>query len=261
MATLTPREQANLLARTGAAEWTRIATVRTTWWCLLAAAVTIVGMAALLALDLTSSPPRSEPWPFAWEAGQFALVPGQFGLLVLVVLVVTSEYATGAISATLQWTPRRAHVLVARAVVPPAVVTAAGVALVLAADLTAWAIFPDLRMSATGLMRSLGVVAGVLLAGSLIGVGAGLLLRSTAGALAVVFLSMLVLPFILPLFSVGWLVTATSYLPGAAAVFLLIGESPAQDVLTTASATAILVAWAAGALLAGALSFFRRDSS
>lgn len=250
------------LARAAAAEWTRIWTVRTTWWCLLAAAVSILGMATLLALDLAGSPDRPGPWPWAWEAGQIALVPGQFALLVLVLLAVTSEYATGSITATLQWTPRRWHVLLTRAVVPTAVAIAAGVVLVLAADLTAWAIFPGLRMSGGGLAASLGLVAGVLTAGSLIAVGAGLLLRSTAGALALVFLTLLVLPFLLPVFGVAWLTSAASYLPGAAATFLLLLEvEPLTETLSAASATAILAGWAAAALLAGGLSFLTRDST
>jgi hypothetical protein len=136
-------------------------------------------------------------------------------------------------------------------VVPVSVATAAGVLLVLAADLTAWAVFPDLRMSGYGLAASLGVVAGVVAGGSLLAVGAGFLLRSTAGALAFVFLSLLVLPFVLPLFDVEWLASAASYLPGAAATFLLIGAEPVGDTLTTASATAVLAGWAGAALLAG----------
>lgn len=251
---------ATLLARAGAAEWTRLWTVRTTWWCLLAAAVGIVGMGALLGLD-ASGMPADAPRPAAWQAGEIALLPGQFALLVLVLLAVTSEYATGSITTTLQWTPHRWHVLLTRAVVPVSVATVAGVVLVLGADLTAWAIFPELELSVPGVAGSLAVAAGVLAAGGLLAVGAGLLLRSTAGALAVVFLSLLVLPFVLPQFGVQWMSTVATYLPGGAAMFLLIGVEPPGATHTTATAAALLTAWASGALLAGGLSFLTRDSS
>ena len=39
---------------------------------------------------------------------------GQFALLVLALLAVTQEYASGAIGPTLQWTPRRGVLLAAR---------------------------------------------------------------------------------------------------------------------------------------------------
>ena len=40
-----------VFGRAAAAEWVRLRTVRTTWWCLLAAAVTILGIGATMAFD------------------------------------------------------------------------------------------------------------------------------------------------------------------------------------------------------------------
>ena len=50
--------------------------------------------------------------------------------------------------------------------------------------------------------ESLGRIAAVLVAGGVLAVGVALLLRSTAGALATVFLLQLVLPAMLPSFGV-----------------------------------------------------------
>jgi ABC-2 type transport system permease protein len=97
----------------------------------------------------------------------------------------------------------------------------------------------------------------VLTAGALIATGLGFLLRSTAGALASVFLLMLVLPLMLPAFGIGWLETLAIHLPGGAAVFLL---SDDLDGLTRTSAVVVLVAWAAAATGVGAASFLRRDA-
>lgn len=248
-------------ARAARAEWLRLRTVRTTWWCLLATAVVVVGMATLLGMDVASDRAagveRVRPWPPATAAGELAMLPGQFGLLVLVLLAVTSEYGTGSIAPSLQWTARRRTLLLTRTAVATASAVLAGVLLVLAADVVAWAIAPVLELEARGLAGSLVGVAGVLAAGSLIAAGLGFLLRSTAGALATVFLLMLVLPLVLPAFGIGWLDTVATHLPGGAAVFLL-GEE--VQGLTRTSAAVVLAAWAAVATAAGAVSFLRRDA-
>jgi len=250
-----------VVGRAARAEWTRLRTVRTTWWCLLATAVTVLGMATLLGMDVAGDQARgverTEPWPPATAAGELALLPGQFGLLVLVLVAVTSEYGTGSIGTSLQWTSRRGTLLLTRTAVATAAAVAAGALLVVAADVVAWAVAPVLELTAADLAESLLGVAGVLAGGALLAAGLGFLLRSTAGALATVFLLMLVLPSVLPAFGIDWLETVGTHLPGGAAVFLL---SDDVEGLTRTSAAIVLAAWAAAATAVGALSFLRRDA-
>ena len=252
---------ARVVGRAARAEWTRLRTVRTTWWCLLATAVTVVGMATLLGLDVAGDEAagveRTRPWPPATAAGELAMLPGQFGLLVLVLLAVTAEHSTGAVGTSLQWTSRRPTLLLTRTAVATATAVVAGVLLAGAADVVAWAVAPVLELTPRGLAESLTGVAGVLAGGALLAAGLGFLLRSTAGALATVFLLMLVLPLVLPAFGIGWLETVGAHLPGGAAVHLL-----SEDVqgLTRTSAAGVLGAWAAAATAAGAVSFLRRDA-
>jgi ABC-2 type transport system permease protein len=181
---------------------------------------------------------------------------GQFALLVLALLAVTQEYASGVIGPTLQWTPRRGVLLAARAGVAAAVVTVVGVLLALVTDLVALLIDPDLTLSAGEAADSLARVAAVLVAGSVLAVGVGLLLRSTAGALATVFLIQLVLPFLLPSFGVQWMADLGELLPGTAAIWVLLGEPE----MTATQATALLVGWSGAALVAGGWSLLRRDA-
>lgn len=253
--TTTEPGTARLLRRACAAEWTRLCTVRATWGCLVAAAVTILGIGALIGIDAAAT---EGPWPSATNAGELAIVPGQLALLVLVVLAVSSEYATGAIGTTLQWTPRRGILLAARVLVCTAVAIVSGVVLALGADVLAWSIFPTLELTLSGLAESLAVVAGVLAAGALISLGVGFALRSTAGALAIVVLLMLVLPLFLPVFEIDWLVTLARHLPGGAALALLDGEN--LDASRTAALVS-LVCWVVATLTAGALSLLRRDAT
>ena len=246
-----------VFGRAAAAEWLRLRTVRTTWWCLLAAAVTIVGIGATLAFEVSSDPTElaGEEMP-AVLAGQFGVMLGQFALLVLVLLAVTQEYASGSIGPTLQWTPRRGVLLAARVTVPVVVATVAGVLLAAVTDVLAWLIATPLTRSLADMAESLGRIAAVLTAGGLLAVGVGLLLRSTAGALATVFLLQLVLPFLLPAFGVQWMVDLSLLLPGSGAIWTLIEEPE----MSATRATVLLVGWAGAALVAGGWSLLRRDA-
>ena len=105
--------------------------------------------------------------------------------------------------------------------------------------------------------RSLATAACVVAGGSLPAAGLGFLLRSTAGALASVFLLVLVLPLVLPAFGVDWLETVGAHLPGGAVAHLLSEDVPG---LTGTSAVVVLAAWSVAATAAGAVSFLRRDA-
>ena len=244
-----------VFGRAAAAEWTRMRTVRTTWLCLLAAAVAILGIGVTMAFDAEDFQESGELLP-ATLAGEFGVLPGQFALLVLALLAVTQEYASGVISPTLQWTPRRGVLLAARITVPVVVATVAGVVLALAADVMAILIAPELSLTLADAVDSVGRIAAVLAAGSVLAVGVGLLLRSTAGALATVFLLQLVLPFLLPAFGVQWMADLGELLPGSGAIWTLLGEPE----MSSAQATALLVGWSGAALVAGGWSLLRRDA-
>jgi hypothetical protein len=246
---------ATVLGRAAAAESLRLRTVRTTWWCLLAAAVTTVGIGAVMAFDAENVTANGD-LPPATSAGEFGILLGQFALLVLVLLAATSEHATGVFGPTLQWTPRRGVLLAARATVPVLLATGAGVLLAFVADVTARVIEPDLTLTTSDLADSLGRIAAVLLAGGVLAVGVGLLLRSTAGGLATVFLLQLVLPFLLPAFGVQWMADLGELLPGSGAIWVLLGEPD----MTATQATALLAGWSGVALAAGGWSLVRRDA-
>ncbi|MGY1710283.1 hypothetical protein ACI8AC_12315 [Geodermatophilus sp. SYSU D00758] len=249
-----------VLARTGAAEWTRLCTVRATWWLLLAAAVVWTGIGTLAGLESAGDTPQGDP---AWVVASVATMPAQFLLLVLALTAVTGDHATGGIVPTLQWTPRRTVLFTARTLVPVAVTTGLGVLLALASAVAAWttartAAGPVLGLPAGEGAEVLATVALVLAAGSALAVGLGFLLRSTAGALVAVVLLMLVLPLFLPQFPFDWTAALAEVLPGSGAAFLLLGEVPG---MTQASAVGVLLAWAGGALLLGWLRLVRDDAN
>ena len=244
-----------------AGEWTRLWTVPSTWWCLVTAAAVMLGLGLAFALEAAGDPGTATPPQPAWVAGEFAILTAQFVLMVMVTLAVTSEYATGAISTTLQWTPRRGLLLVARTVVPAGVATVAGVVLAVVTDVAARMAFSRLELPLADTAKSLGTIAIVLASGALLTVGAGLLLRSTAGALATVLLLWLVLPLVLPVLGVGWLQTAAAHLPGTAAMSLFDGLGVGNGSTSATTAIGILAVWTGAALTAGATSVIKRDAA
>lgn len=244
-----------VFARAAAAEWVRLRTVRTTWWCLLAGAVATIGIGTLTAVDEASMAEAIGSTAQATLAGEYGVLIGQFALLLVVLLAVTSEYGSGVIGPTLQWTPRRGVLLAARTTVPVVVATVAGVLFALVADVLSKLLAPELELSAGDLGGSAARIAAVLVAVGALAGGAGFLLRSTAGALAAVFLLQLVLPFLLPAFGT-WTTDIAEWLPGSGAIWTLLGEPE----MSAGQATVLLTGWTGVALAAGGWRLLRRDA-
>ena len=245
---------ATVFRRAAAAEWTRLWTVRSTWWSLLA--TTAIMMFIGVAAGNDHNPGTPAP---IWFAAEFAILPGQFGFLVAVLLAVTGEYSTGTIRGSLQWTPRRGVLFAARVLVPVAFATACAVVVAAVTDLVAWSLVgPDAEVVAGDITRSLATIALVVAVGALLTVGLGLLLRSTAGTLTAIFLLMLVLPVVLIPPEVPWLSAIGEHLPGFANMSLL----RATDVdLAASTATIVLVSWTTAAVFAGGWALLRRDTA
>jgi ABC-2 type transport system permease protein len=248
---------ARSFVRTCAAEWTRLWTVRTTWGFVAAAAVVMIGIGTIAGFEAAAEPvsPQGEP---AWAIAPFATMPAQFALLALALLAVTADYATGGIVPTLQWTPRRGVLFLARTVVAVGVATGLGVLLGVGSALAASAAAPGLGLPWDAGLDPLGTVAFVVATGTALAVGLGFLLRNTAGALVTVFLLMLLLPLMLPQFGYEWMSSLASVLPGSGAAFLLLGEVPR---MTEASSVTALLVWAGGALLLGWVRLVRNDAN
>jgi hypothetical protein len=247
-----------VFARACAAEWTRLWTVRATWWFLAAAAVTMVGVGVIAGSEAGSAPVPPQD-ASAWSASGIAAMPAQFALLALALAGVTSDYATGGIVPSLQWTPRRTVFFLARTAVAAGVATGLGVLLACASALAALtAAGPVLTLPAADGLAALATVATVFAAGSALAIGLGFLLRNIAGTLVTVFLLMLVLPLMLPNFGYAWTDSVAHVLPGSGAIHLLIGGVPG---MTRTSSVITLLCWVGGALLLGWLRLRRDDAN
>ncbi len=234
--------------------------MQATWWLLAATTVVMVGLGTVAGLDAGGDPESAGGDP-AWAAAEFTSMPAQFALLAMVLLAVTSDYATGGIVPTLQWTPRRGALFVARSIVSAGTATAVGVLCALAASVAGYlAARPVLTLPLAEGVAVLATVAFVCGTGTLLAAGLGFLLRSTAGSLVSVFLLILVLPRLLPQFRYVWLTEIADRLPGTSALFLLVGEPTRPGITETTSVVTMLV-WAGAALLLGWLRLTRADAN
>src|SRR6266540_897961 len=242
------------------AEWTKLRTVRSTWWTI---ALTMAGMVVLGALFCArygiggiSPSDRATFDPAAYSLSGFFLA--QLAVGVLGVLTITSEYQTGSVRATFAATPQRQAVLAAKAVVVGVVTALIGTASAFAAFLVVQAVLGD-----PGVLRSV-VGAGLYLAVlGLLAVGLGTLIRSTVGATAVVVGLVFVLPGIVGALPSSWDEAVTPYLPSDAGQ-ALIGRTKfapqGLHLLSPWMGFAVVCAYAAAALAAAAVLLRRRDA-
>lgn len=239
---------AELLSRTVRAEWARIWTIRSSWWFAAGLTVAVLGFGVLAGVDLAGDSPDPSR-PTAWQEAVFTAMFAMFGVTAMAVVIACADHTTGGIVPTLQWTPRRGHLLVARTVVTVLTTTMLGVLLVAGASVVVGLLARDAPLTASAGVRTLATVALVLGAATAIAVGLALLTRSTAVSLVVAIALLLVLPLVLGNMPWPWAVEIAERLPGTSAISLIFGGGP-SDSLSDGQARATLLVWA-GALLAG----------
>lgn len=248
------------------AEWTKLRSVRSTIWTLLATVGLAIGFGALIGASQMSSwdnldaveRMRFDPTSFSLSG----LFLAQLAVGVLGVLTMTSEYATGQIRATFGATPQRLTVLAAKTTTFTAVVFVSGVVASFSAFFVGQAIFAskhlDASISDPGVLRA--VLGGALyLTGiGLLGVGVGTLVRRTAGATASLVALLFIVPLVTGFLPMSFQESIGKYLPAQAgmAIFNVVADPRA---LTPWVGFAVLLAYGAVTLALGATILTRRD--
>ena len=174
------------------AEWTKATGLRATW--LLAGLTLLIG-AGIAALSATGAHRQYPVWTAADRAAFDPTRTGLFGpvlvaqlcLGVLGALLVTGEYATGTIRATLTAAPRRGRVLLAKVVLVMVGGLAVGEVCALGCYLLAQGLLAGygLPHTALGQPHVLRAVLGggaLMALSALLGLGLGAVTRSTVGA-------------------------------------------------------------------------------
>jgi hypothetical protein len=248
-------------------EATKLRTVRSTVWTLVATVVATVGVGTLLSLarvsrwDQLSLRERLSIDPTAVSLRGVFLA--QLAIGVLGVLVVSSEYTTGMIRTTLTAVPHRRVLLLAKAMVFSVVAFVVGTIAAFIAFFAGQSILAskhaDVALSDPGVLRAvLGAGVYLTLIG-LLGLALATLLRRTAGAIATLFGIVLVLPALVDALPSPWNTDVGKLLPinAGRAMFTV---RHGTDLLSPAGGLVALVV-TVGVLLALALVVIeRRDA-
>jgi ABC-2 type transport system permease protein len=260
-----PRTGRVTLPRVIRSEWTKLRSVRSTRWALLLAFVFAVGVAALACAVVSHHYPHMSPRDRAdfhpLEVNLAGVQLAQLAIGVLGVLVMTAEYSTGMIRASMTAVPKRLSVLWAKAIVYGATTLLLMVPAALIAFVVGEAIFSgrnlDVAFTAPGVARAV-VGAGVYLAViGLFGLGLGAIVRNTAGGIALFAGIMFVLPPLMNVLPASWNRAASPYLPLQAGQTIM-SVTPGNH-LGTWTGFGLLCAYTAASLVVAALLLRRRD--
>ena len=235
-------------------EWTKLWSVRSTWWC-TAVYLVVVGASGWLAAAGTDSSPRAD---VAVQTALTGFGVGQLVLVVLGVLVVTTEFASGLAQVSLTAVPRRTRLLWANTLVVLAycLVLSALLAVVCAlAARTLTAVPGGVQATDPDVLRTLGLQVGAAGLVGVLGVALGAVLRSTAGAVGLGLALVFVAPPALALAGGEVAARISQSLPA-----LRVGEDAFLAVATSwPVGMGVVAAWAAGSWLLGAVLLERRD--
>jgi len=247
------------------AEWTKARTVRSTWWSLFTTAVLCVGPGLLIGFQFRSSPGSRRADIDAAEISFYPLLIGQIALVVFGVLVVSAEYTTGTIRASLAAAPRRGRFLAAKALVAAGIAGVFAIAVVFGTFLaTQWAMGEHgASLGDPGVLRAVLGADVYLTAMCVFAMGVATILRSSALSLGIL------LPLLFlnsqGLASLPAIRSVTQYLPDQAGAGLMRVDTEGTFFLGRldfgpAGALAVLLAWVAAALVGGYVSLRRRDA-
>jgi len=254
------------------AEWTKIRSVRSTAWTLILFVVITIGLTALISWVsvLNWNGPRAaerdiriaaDPVGFIFGAG---IGLGQLTICVLGVLVITTEYSSGVIRASLLAVPRRFPMLAAK-------VAVFGLLIVVLAEIVAFGSFfagssilhrhVAVALSGPGVLRATLGAGFYLTVLGLFALGVGALIRHTAGAISTVIGVVLVLPILTGLLPSGWFYDhLNAYLPEQAGSLIFAVHQSGSQLLTAWEGFGVLCIWTLLVLIAATYLLDRRDA-
>jgi ABC-2 type transport system permease protein len=251
-------------------EWTKLRSVRSTMWSLILLVVLALGLTGLITGITTAQWSSLKPGtrlqlitnPVSAIMGA-GIEFGQLTIIVLGVMVITSEYSTGAIRSTLLATPRRLSMLAAKAIVFTVLVFVLSEIVCFAAFFMGSAILHShVSISLGGVDVARAVIGGglYLTVLGLFSMAIGGLVRHTAGAIAGTIAFVIVLEPLSQLIPGTWGNHIHDYLPTAAGRLLYVVKPVSGQVLPAWGGFAVFCAWTAALLIAWGVTLQLRDA-
>jgi len=249
-------------------EWTKLVSLRSTRWSLLVATLLTVALPALFAAVTSShwggmsAHDRANRHPLDIALAGVNL--SQLAIGVLGVLVITGEYSTGMIRASLTAVPKRLPVLWAKLAVYAVVSFVLMLPCVVIAFFASQAILArhnilQISFSHPGVARA--IVGGAVYL-TLLGVftlAVGTIVRNTAGGIVVFVAIFFVIPPLLDILPASWNNALSPYLPDAAGRSIFSLTHGAHS-LAPGPGLALFVGYCALAVAIAAVLLVRRDA-
>lgn len=273
VATRAPAHSFSGFAGAVRSEWTKIRSVRSTYWSLAAAIIFSIGFAALSSgvnahhYHKYSGAERhrllAQDGIDAVSQTMSGVAIGQIAIAVLGALVISSEYRNRVIRTTLTALPRRGRMLAAK------IVTYGVVALVAAEFITFVSFFAgmafyqgvgfDVSLSDPGVLRAVAGTGIYMALAGICGLGLGLIIRHSAGAITASIGFLLLLPALSQALPSPWNVRIGKFLPYS------IGDQAAHprqlsDHLGAVTGLVMLAIYAAALIAIGWSLLQRRDA-
>ncbi|AJT64350.1 ABC transporter permease [Streptomyces chattanoogensis] len=247
-------------------EWTKIRSVRSTVWTLGTAVVVTIALGVLICtLARTDFASMSANARFAFDPTNISFAGmglGQLAMIVFGVLVVSNEYSTGMIRASLAAVPQRATFLFCKLLVATALVLVVGLATSFATFFAGQAALGDHRayIGDPGVLRA--VIGGGLYMTliALFSMGVAAMLRSPMLSLGIL------MPFFFLISNILGNVSATRkigrYLPDQAGQKIMQVVPRAVDDVPYGpwGGLGIMIAWTLAALAGGFVVLEKRDA-
>jgi ABC-type transport system involved in multi-copper enzyme maturation permease subunit len=253
------------------AEWTKIRSVRSTLWSLCAFVVVAVGFSVLIAAVIShdwNTPGNhpnhlrllTDPTEVIYGTG-FGL--GQLAICVLGVMVITTEYSTGAIRASLLAVPKRIPMLAAKSVVwvvLDLVVSAITVFAVFFLSTSILRSHVSITLSTPGVLKAtIGGILYLVVLG-LFSLAIGGLIRHTAAAILIVIGVVIVVPPLVSLIPGTIANHVHGYLPTIAGQLVAQTTQQPGDVLSGWQGFGVFCLWTVVLLAACGWLLVRRDA-
>jgi ABC-2 type transport system permease protein len=245
-------------------EFTKIRSVRSTYWTLLAMIVVCIGIGVLASFGATRNPQGPGFDPTAQSLGGLYL--GQLVIAVLGILVITSEYSTKMITTTLSAMPRRGTLIAAKAMVFGAVALVSSLIICFASFFIGQAIMSSHHISTTlsqpGVLRAVIGGALFLTACGLLAFGIGLILRHSAGAISAAVVLLFVVSILIHLLPQSWQIDVDKWMPAVAGsqVWTVVPSNGPVPNFSPWAGFAVLCGYAAVAIAAGRYLFRKRNA-
>ena len=248
-------------------EFTKIRSVRSTYWTLLALIVVTVGIGALACVAAASRPGDVRgPFFDPTQHSLVGLILGQLIIVVLGALTVTSEYSTGMIRTSLTVQPRRGTVLAAKGVVFTVVALVTGLVASFLSFFIGQAILSGKHLNASlgdpGVLRAV-IGGGLFLAVcGMLAFGLGTLLRHTAAAISAGIGLLFVLFVLVNFLPSSWQDHVDKWVPfnAGSQIWSTVSQPGSPHMFAPWTGFAVFTGYAVIAIIAGAVTFLKRDA-